>query len=291
MSGVRLLTRLAPGHQRALRRLRGMVRWCSVMRSITKAVAPLIIGFCSVSCSTTPSSDTDAAWLAEGGARLLADVFRSVDLQVVREGKHLSVAGKRIDVDALVENRAQRSGRQILAAAFRITIGGTLVPAFQAGTIGIDATVEGARATAVEEWGAEYGTAIGYAVAKWLGADGAPKTGEGVSRYRRVEVDGHTLHYGLTAVRGLATDAATISSEQFVRNIAKRAVPLMGSRDRFRSATVKIQMRGATVETGECRVNGMVSPTLFAELQKIRWPDGNARFIYTLFFAEAPDAV
>jgi hypothetical protein len=126
LSGVRLLTLLAPGHQHALRRVRGMVRWCSLMRSITKAVAPLIIGFCSVSCSTTPSSDADAAWLAEGGARLLADVFRSVDLQVVREGKHLSVAGKRIDVDALVENRAQRSGQEILAAAFRITIGGSL---------------------------------------------------------------------------------------------------------------------------------------------------------------------
>jgi hypothetical protein len=101
LSGVRLLTLLAPRHQHDLRRVRGMVRWCSLMRSITKAVAPLIIGLCSVSCSTTPSSDADDPWLAEGGARLLADVFRSVDLQVVREGKHLSVAGKRIDVDAL----------------------------------------------------------------------------------------------------------------------------------------------------------------------------------------------
>jgi hypothetical protein len=234
-------------------------------------------------------NDADAVWLAERGAELLTGIFRSVDLQVVRESAHLSLAGTQIDVGAHVDKRVQQDGQQILAVEFRIAIDGRLVPAFRAGVIGIDPSAEGARGRAAEIWSASYGAPIGYAVARWLGAGGVPKAGEGVSNsYLRVEIGSETLYRGLVGMRGPTPDAAALSSEELVRSIAGRVLPLMGDRDRFRSATVKILLHGNTATDGECLVNGNISPALLAELQKIKWPKDNADILYTLFFAAAP---
>src|SRR5262249_21637090 len=160
----------------------------------------------------------------------------------------------------------------VLAAEFRIAIDGAPVPAFVMGAIGIDSTPEAARETVVTEWGVQYGAPIGYAIARWLGSAGPPTTRGGVSTsYPRVDVDGVALYHGPPGTRGTPADPGAISSEQFVRDIAASAVLLMGTSNRFRSATIQLAVDGSTVTDGECRVNGEVSPVLLAELKKITW--------------------
>ena len=276
--------------------------------------AMALLALCCAACSGAPTGDksaelsgriaasesatapkeaprqTDEAWLAERGAKILADVFRSVRLEVVQERGRLSVADRRIEVNAHVDAKARQGDQHIMAVDFRMSIDGTLVPALRAGAIGIDPTSEGARETAVSEWGAQYGAPLGYAIARWLGAVTAPQTRDGVSAYfLQVRVDGETFYHGLPGTRGRPTDPGALSSPEFVQKLAARAVPLMGARNRFRSATIQIVLTGGTVTDGECRVNGDVSPALLAELHKINWPKDDATFMYKMFFAVAPN--
>lgn len=227
--------------------------------------------------------------MSERGAKILADVFRSVGLEAAQQGGRVNAAGRRIEVDAGVAEKAQQGSQHIVAVDVRVSIDGAPVPALRAGAIGIDPTPDGAQKTAVAEWGAQYGAPLGYAIARWLGAAGPPQAGGKESAYfLQVRVGGETLHHGPAGTRGNPSDPRVLSSTDFIQSLAARAVPLMGPRDRFRSATIQLAMNGSTVADGECRVNGDVSPALLAELRKIEWPKGDARFMYKLFFVAAP---
>jgi hypothetical protein len=246
------------------------------------------MGFFSRTRSKAPG-EPDAAWLAAQAANCLTKVLRSVGLGAAQEGSHVSIGRTEIYVDAHLDNRVHQGGKLFLAAELLVSVDGTIVPAFRAGVVGVDATLEGARDEAAAIWCAVYGHAIGYSVARWLGVDLVPRAGDLSSSYLGVVIEGETLYRGVVAMRGAATDAAALISEEFLSNIARRVVALLGDRNRFCSATIKLHLRGPTVEDGECRVNGSVSADLLAELKRISWPEGNAEFDYTLFFAVAPD--
>jgi hypothetical protein len=248
---------------------------------------------CHASCSKAQAqNDPDAAWLVDRGANLLAQVFQSVGLQAVQTGGHLSVADKQIDLLVRVENRGQQGGQHFLGAAFGIAIDGVPVPAFLAGVVGNDQSAEGARAKTAADWGVQYAAPIGYAIASWLGADRPPRVLDRSSNiYHRLDVDDEALYLGAVAIRGDTTGGSAMASEEFVRNIARRVIPLLGDRHRFRSATIKVGLQGATVRDGDCLVNGSASTQLLAELRKIDWPKSEAERLYMLFLAAAPQTI
>ncbi len=263
---------------------------CVIKRWTGPAIALVAISCCHASCSRAHTeNDPDAAWLVDRGASRLAKVFHSMDLQVVRKGGNLSVVDRQIDLHARVENRGQQGGQHFLAAAFGITIDGAPVPAFLTGVVEVDQTAEGAWAKTATAWSVRYAAPIGYAVARWLGADGAPRVRDGLSTpYHRVDVDDEAFYLGPVAIRGDATGGSTMASEAFVRNIATRVLPLLGDRHRFGSATIKVGPQGATEKDGECLVNGSVSTQLLAALRKIEWPGSDAERLYMLFLVSAP---
>jgi len=235
-------------------------------------------------------TDADAAWLADRAIERLKEVFRSVDVAVVPHGRRLTIASRTIDLHVRIEDRTRQRDRYIIGAAFGIDIEGAAVPALGAGVVGLDATADGARAEIAETWAVTFGTPIGYALAKWVGSAGAPAAHDGTAGTSfRTEVDGETIYHGSVAARGKnAPDMSAFSSEEFVRAIAKGAIPMMGDRSRFRSATVKVGVGKGAVKDGECRVNGNVSSALLDSLRQLRWPDSEGTFLYTLFLVAPP---
>src|SRR5262245_49777199 len=118
--------------------------------------------------------DPDAVWIARRGVEHLVKLFRATGLQVVPEGGRLSIAGAQIELHVDIEQKLQQQGGEhVVAAAFRVAINSEAVPALVAGVVGADATIEGARAQTAGMWFAQYGSPIGCAIAKWLGAEGA----------------------------------------------------------------------------------------------------------------------
>jgi len=229
-------------------------------------------------------NDPDAAWIARRGVEDLVKLFRTIDFHVVPDGRRLSVAGKQIELNVRVEQKLQQRGEHFIAAAFRIAIDGVAVPAFVAAAIGVDATTEGARELSTFTWFAQYGSPIGYAIANWLD----PKLRDGLDHsIPTVDVDGEMLFHGTIVIRSDCGygDATT---DEFLRSLGGRAIPLLGDRSRFRSATIKVFVEAGAVKDGECRVNGSVSPALLNELRKMKWPKGPAPFLYTLFFVTPP---
>jgi hypothetical protein len=212
-----------------------------------------------------------------------------VRLDVTRQGRTVTAAGHRIEVDAHVDAKTRRGEQHIIAVDFQIRIDGELVPALRSGVVGVDPTSEGARATAASEWAAQYGAPIGYAIARWLGVTTAPQLSDAVSHfYLYVRVNGELLHFGPPGFRGSLTDPEALSSPEFVQNIAALAVPRMGSRNHFRSATILLEFNGDTVVGGECRINGEISPALLGALKGLTLQQHEPRFLYKLYLAAAP---
>ncbi len=112
--------------------------------------------------------------MAGHAARLLAEAFHAVGLKATRSQSTVSVANKTVSVGVKINNHAQQDGQHILAVEFNISLGGNPIPAFIAGSIGIDPTPDGARKTAVSEWMAQYGAPIAYAMASREGATAPP---------------------------------------------------------------------------------------------------------------------
>jgi hypothetical protein len=187
-----------------------------------------------------------------------------------------------------MEQKLRRGEQHVLAAAFRMAIDGVALPAFVAGGIGADATIEGARAQTAGMWFAQYGSPIGHAIATWLGAEGVSNVHKGGAKgFPPVDVDGQALYHGSIAIHSDA-GYGEAASEEFLRNVARRALPLLGERSRFRSATIKVFVQEASVKDGECLVNGSASAALLNELREMNWPEGDAAFLYTVFFAAPP---
>lgn len=238
-------------------------------------------------------TETDALWLSRKGIAALAGAFRALGLDAKEEGATVSVAGKRISIDARIDQRLEKQGRHILAADFDISIGGTRVSALMAGAIGVGDTPEHARNTAVAEWAAQYGAPIGFAMATRFGASGPPpRTNSLAAFYAKVEVAGQTLFHGPPGLRGEVKEPGAVSSDEFLRRIAIPVVANFRRAPRFngyRTATIQLVVTGTAVTDGECRVDGVVSPELLDALSRLSWPAGSPSYMFKLFFV-SPDA-
>ena len=105
--------------------------------------------------------------------------------------------------------------------------------------------------------------------------------------HRKVEVDGHLLFHGPTGVRGQAKQAAALSSEEFVRGIARLVVGTLRQKQpvgAYRSALVQVVITGTAVTSGECRVDGVISTELFEALSRLSWPDAAPTYMLKVFF-------
>jgi hypothetical protein len=111
-----------------------------------------------------------------GGSLRLRNAFRSAGFEPSQDGNAISVAGKKILVEAGINNRAKKDGQHILAVEFHLNIDGAPAAPLTSGVVGIDANQEATRKTAIFEWAAQYGVPIAYAIAGQLGAGKLPRS-------------------------------------------------------------------------------------------------------------------
>jgi len=226
--------------------------------------------------------------MSDDAARVMTDAFRSAGLEPSQDGNAISVAGKKILVEAGINNRAKKDGQHILAVEFHLNIDGAPAAPLTSGVVGIDANQEATRKTAIFEWAAQYGAPIAYAIAGQLGAGKPPRSDAGVARlHESYSMAGLTVHTGPTGLRGRAKDPAVVSSEAYSRKIAGLVDPYLRGAQPFRSATIQVVVQGTQVVDGECRVNGIVSAALLAALKKLTWPGAAPSYMYKKFFVVA----
>jgi hypothetical protein len=261
--------------------------YCPVVR--LAAVALVAVGSCS-----KHHPDPDSVAIGRKAVASLARTFRAVGLEASEQGSTVSVAGKRIGVEARINNRGQTDDRSILAAEFDILVDGIRIPTLTAGVVGVDDTAEHARDTAAAEWAGQYGAPIGFALATRFGASGGPSPTDKIAPfYAKLEIEGQVLFHGPPGLRG---DASTreVSSDGFVRTLATSVVPILLRTppvSEYRSATVMVVVKGTAVTGGECRIDGVVSPELLQALSKLAWPEASPSYMFKLFFVGIPGHV
>lgn len=237
-------------------------------------------GAAVVGSSCAPDRDADNRWLATEAAASFAKSLRAAGLEAVQEGATITVAGKRIEVQATVEAKQKAQGKEALAAAFDIALDGTRDPALRSGTVGVDDTPERARATAVSEWEAFSGTPIAFALAARLGGGNIPAGA-------KVELEGRTLFHGAVGIRGTAKLDDQKWSADLVKQIANSAIPVLQRtppRGEFRAVSVQIAVRDTMVTGGECRIDGRISPELLDAVSRLQFPRASPDYLLKLFF-------
>jgi hypothetical protein len=238
----------------------------------------------------TAADYADGAWLAARAAASLARIFRAVGLAANEEGPVVVAASRRIGVAARVSNRGRREDEHFLAADFDISIDGRRIPTFGAGTVGLGDTRDDARKTAAAEWAIQYGAPIGFALAARLGADSPPQKADPLRPfYAKVEIGGQTLFHGPPALRG-KVDLASTMSDEFVSRVVAVVVPVLRQTApiaEHRSANVQVVVQDSTVASGECRVDGVVSPVLLQVVSKLPWPKATQSYMFKMFFVGA----
>jgi Family of unknown function (DUF6348) len=238
----------------------------------------------------TAITDPDSAWLASRAAGSLARTFRAVGLDATEEGPIVVVASRKIGVAARVSNRGKRENDHLLAADFDISMDGTRIPTFGAGAVGVGETPDDARKTAAAEWAAQYGAPIGFAMATRLGAKGPPQGTDPLRPlYAKVEIAGQALFHGPPGLRGNG-NLGSATSDEFVGRVGAVVVPILHQTapiTEYRSANVQVVVENSTVRSGECRVDGVVSPALLQAVSKLPWPEGSPGYMFKLFFVGA----
>jgi hypothetical protein len=232
--------------------------------------------------------DADAIDLGSKAAATLAKMFRSLSLETTQVGAMVTVAGTQVSVETRINNRLQQANQHILAAEFDVSVGGIRSPELRAGVVGIGDSPDGARDSAIEEWVAQYGIPIGFAVAARLGASGPPAREDETAKFYAMQVvDGQTLFHGLPGLRGAAKQPDTVVSDEFLRRVAEAVVASMRQRTssgRYRSGTVQLVVHGSSVTGGECRIDGEISPDVLKALSSWTWPEGAPSYMFKLFF-------
>ena len=238
------------------------------------------------SASSMPfTADASADWLAQRAASALAKIFRASGLQASEQGKTVLVGLTTVDVAARINNSLEQQGRHILAAEFQIAIDRQPMTSLFTGAIGIDASREAARERTLEQWAAQYGVPIGFAIASRLGATRPPTSNDGPALlYAKTEIQGVSIFHGPPGIRGAAKDPSVVSSEDFVRQVANTAFAnLEATAEEYRTATIQVVVSGTAVTSGECRLNGAVAPGLLSDLEKLSWPAGDPSYMYKLY--------
>jgi hypothetical protein len=236
----------------------------------------------------TAATDTDNVWLAERAVASLAKTFRAVGLEATEQGSTLVAAGRKIGVAARVSHRGKRGDDHVLAADFDISIDGGRIPTFGAGAVGVGESAEDARKTVVSEWAGQYGAPIGFALASKWGAKGTPQSADPLRPfYAEVEIGGQPLFHGPVGLRGNAKTVGSPTSDEFVGRVAAVVGPILhqtAAVTDYRSANVQVVVEKRTLTSGECRIDGVVSPELLHAVSKLPWPEASPMYMFKLFF-------
>jgi len=258
------------------------------MRQLVSAVLALLTSSPKTAVSDQRAGVDEATWLATNAAAALTSTLRAAGLDAREHGVTVAVSGHIVGVSVHVENRLQRQGQHVLAARFEIAVDGMRIPNLVAGAIGMGNDPTAALATAGTEWVAQYGVPIGFALAAQLGDGEAAVPSNALAPFhRRVEVDGQLLFHGPPGVRGQAKQAAAISSDDFVRGIARHVVGTLRQQQpvgAYRSALVQVVITGTAVTSGECRLDGVISTELFEVLSRLSWPEAAPTYMLKVFF-------
>lgn len=240
------------------------------------------------SVSETPqraSPDPEVASLSTSAASTVAKAMRLAGLPAEQSQASVSMPGKALNVLARINNRVEQNGRHILAAEFDVSIGGTSIPALLTGAVGIGDTAKDARDTVASEWAAQYGVPIGFAVADVLGPKGT--SSDSATIHAKVELEQYRLFHGPVGLRGEARDPSTISSDEFVKQMAATVVTIFNrtrGQTPYRSAIIQVVVTGTAATGGECRVDGAVSGELLRSLSQRAWPEASPSYMFKLFF-------
>lgn len=169
----------------------------------------------------------------------------------------------------VLEHQRPLDGTWVTAARFDVAIDGVTQPQFTLGSIGVGDTLDESERAAVEEWLVIFG--LPYCAARTGGPDG-------------IELDEVVLHRSPAGIRGECptwAEAGAAAQRQVQDALAGQSELLKTTELRLVELKVLVKEDGST--DGECRVDGVPSDSLLAQLTRLEWPKGAYLYKQTWF--------
>ncbi|MBZ4419871.1 DUF6348 family protein [Myxococcus sp. RHSTA-1-4] len=228
--------------------------------------------------SSTSEQLTDEE-LARLAAKQLAALLSRNEIAASAEADRVRLGTRSLSLRTLATKVIQMNGRFVAALDFSCEVDGTPMKSLYSGSIGVDTSRDSALLTAVVEWVAQYGFAIGSALA-------SPR------RQGTLAVGGFLVHEGATGVRGQAPPGFS-PDKAFHAQVLNHLEPLLResfSKDppaRLHALTLTLALGGEQAQ-GECRADGVVAPRLCERALAFAWPQGSDPYMFKQYYVFVP---